>query len=420
MAHRLEPVRDAFARQAWVEAYQGLAVASREALDGPDLERLAVAAYLIGHDDESVLAWEDAHRWYLDAGEPAEAARCSFWLALALLLREQIAQAGGWLSRTASLAEAVEADCPATGYLLIPGLLGALSDGDATAARDMAVRATEIGKQFGDPDLLAFGTLGHGQALIALGDTTAGTARLDEVMLSVTAGEVGPITSGIVYCAVILECMKLFDLPRASEWTHALTNWCDAQPDLVPFRGQCLVHRSQLQQAAGEWMDASTTVASACQRLTDPPHPALGLAHYQGAELHRCSVRSTRQKSSIDRPAVAGISRCQDWPCSSWPAGMSTRRRPPFAGPSPRPRLAGTTSPAGGGGRHLPGGRGRRWFAQRRQRARRHRRPLGVGGARGDGNPGDRHRGAGRGRTAGRVDAPAGGGRRVAAVAHAV
>ena len=63
--------------------------------------------------------------------------------------------------------------------------------------------------------------------------------------------------------------------------------WCDAQPDLVPYRGQCLVHRSQLQQASGDWRDAITTIESACRRLTDPPHPALGLAYYQEAELHR-------------------------------------------------------------------------------------------------------------------------------------
>ena len=129
----------------------------------------------------------------------------------------------------------------------------ALESGDAAAARDLAVAATNVGRRFGDADLCAFGTLGHGQALIALDDTAGGTARLDEAMVSVTAGEVGPIATGIVYCAVILECMQLFDLQRATEWTEALRSWCDDQPDLVPYRGQCLVHRSQLMQASGDW-----------------------------------------------------------------------------------------------------------------------------------------------------------------------
>ena len=38
---------------------------------------------------------------------------------------------------------------------------------------------------------------------------------------------------------------------------------------------------------AGDWPTATTTVQAACLRLADPPHPALGLAHYQEAELHR-------------------------------------------------------------------------------------------------------------------------------------
>ena len=29
------------------------------------------------------------------------------------------------------------------------------------------------------------------------------------------------------------------------------------------------------------------TIEAACRRLADPPHPALGLAYYQAAELHR-------------------------------------------------------------------------------------------------------------------------------------
>jgi DNA-binding CsgD family transcriptional regulator len=107
--------------------------------------------------------------------------------------------------------------------------------------------------------------------------------------------------------------MRVFDLARASEWTRALTAWCDRQPDLVPYRGQCLVHRAQLQQAAGEWQDALVTIAAACRRLTDPPHPALGLAYYQAAEMHRLigafeeADREYRQASWAGYPPTPGL-----------------------------------------------------------------------------------------------------------------
>lgn len=284
----LEEARAAFSRQAWREAFEALSTEQGKAgLEAADCERLAVCAHLLGEDDASAAAWEAAHRAALDAEDHAGSARFTFWLAMSLMLRGQMAQAGGWLGRTERLIEESATECAASGYLLIPGLLGALEGGEPETARDLAVSATEIGARFGDSDLKALATLGHGQALIAMEETAAGTARLDEVMVSVTAREVGPITVGLVYCAVILECMQLFDFGRASEWTVALSTWCDEQPDLVPYRGQCLVHRSQLQQAAGDWPDATDSAAEACLRLADPPHPALGLAHYQQAELHR-------------------------------------------------------------------------------------------------------------------------------------
>ncbi len=288
MASALESARVAFARRAWGEAFAAFTeAASDKALAAKDHERRAISAYLIGADDYCAAAWEAAQRTALDAGDHAEAARYAFWLAFCFIMRGQMAHAGGWLGRAERLVADGKLDCEAAGYLLIPALLGALDAGEHEAARDLAVRATEIGRRFDDADLRAFGTLGHGQALLAIGDTTAGTAQLDEVMVSVTANEVGPITTGIVYCAVLLECMNLFDLPRASEWTEALSAWCDAQPDLVPYRGQCLVHRSQLQQATGDWPGATETAGAACARLNDPPHPALGMAHYQEAELQR-------------------------------------------------------------------------------------------------------------------------------------
>ncbi len=289
----------------WADWYRTLSAAPRESLDAADLERLAVASFLIGDDDLSDATWEAAHRRHLADGDPAEASRCSFWLALGLMLRGQTAHAGGWLGRSRAVID-TDSDCSAAGYLLIPTMLGALDAGDTASARDAAIRAAEIAERFADADLAALATLGHGQTLLALGDIDAGTARLDEAMLQVSTGDVGPIASGIVYCAVILECMQIFDLARAAEWTDALNDWCEAQPDLVPYRGQCLVHRSQMQLARGEWSAAVTTVESARDRLTDPPHPALGLAHYQVAELHRLTGEFDAAEREFRRASRAG------------------------------------------------------------------------------------------------------------------
>ncbi|MDH4143869.1 MAG: response regulator transcription factor [Acidimicrobiia bacterium] len=270
-----------------------------------DLATLAVAAYLIGDDDACADAWSSAYERYLDSGDRAEAALCSFWLALTLMLRGQMAHANGWLNRSnGAIGDHLE--CAASGYLLIPALLGALDSGEPAGAISLAEQANEIGARFDDPDLSALATLGHGQALIAQGDTDAGLGKLDEVMLSVEAGDVGPIASGLVYCAVILECMQVFDLARASEWTNALDGWCQAQPDLVPYRGQCLVHQSQLRQAAGEWPEAAAAIALACDRLSDPPHPALGLAYYQQAELLRMLGSVEAAADSFARASRAG------------------------------------------------------------------------------------------------------------------
>ncbi len=289
----------------WDEEFRSLSD-STEQLGASDWERLAVAGYMIGEDDRSAAAWEAAHHLYLDAGDGAKAARCAFWLAFGLMMRGHMARANGWLRRAQTIVEDGAIDCAAAGYVLIPALLGELEAGNPSSANDIAVEALSMGARLGDPDLRAFGTLGHGQALLALGQVEAGTAKLDEVMVSVTAGEVGPIASGIVYCAVILECVYLLDVARAAEWTAALSAWCDSQPDLVPYRGQCLVHRAQLQQAAGDWPEAAATADAACRRLADPPHPALGLAHYQQGELHRLRGAFDEAEASYRRANHAG------------------------------------------------------------------------------------------------------------------
>jgi ATP/maltotriose-dependent transcriptional regulator MalT len=303
--------REAFARRAWGDAH---ALLGRSAtLEVDDLERLAVAAHLVGRDDESAQAWRRAHLGWLRLGDPDRAVRCAFWLSLALLLRGEIAQAGGWLARAERLVEQAGRDCAGRGFLLVPLFLQALGDGEHTRAVALAEETVALAQRFDDKDLLALGMLGRGQASLALGETGRGTTLLDEVMVSVTTAEVSPVTAGIVYCAVIEAYMDVCDLRRAAEWTEALHDWCTAQPDLVPYRGQCLVHRSQVLQAQGAWAEAAIEAERARQRLSDPVHPALGLAFYQQGELHRlrgelaAAERAYRAASRQGREPVPGF-----------------------------------------------------------------------------------------------------------------
>jgi DNA-binding NarL/FixJ family response regulator len=284
----VQSAKDAFARHSWLEVYTLLSDAG-DGLDADELEMLAVAANLIGRDQDSIRAWERAHLDHLRAGRRDRAAQSACWAALGLLLRGEMAQAGGWMTRAERIVEELGPDVPvaARGMLLIPATLAALHGGDAETARELADQMIAIATAVDEPDLLAFGRLSAGQASLAAGDIAGSMRMFDEVMVSVTMGDVSPIPAGIIYCAVVDGCVEACDLRRAAEWTEALRRWCDDQPDLVPYRGQCMVHRSQVLLAQGCWVDATTEAELACQRLADPFHPALGLAHYQRGELHR-------------------------------------------------------------------------------------------------------------------------------------
>jgi DNA-binding CsgD family transcriptional regulator len=288
-ADALDQGRRSFARQAWGDAYAQLSAADRQApLEPEDLERLATAAYLVGRDDDGADVGTRAHHEFLRRGEVERAVRCAFWLAYGFLERGDQARGGGWLARGRRLLDDAQLDCVEQGYLLFPGALQALVEGDTATAGAGFDEATRIGGRFGDPDLLALGRLGLGGARLAQGETTAGVALLDEAMIAVEAGEVSPTVAGIVYCAVIEACQEIYDLRRAQQWTASLTRWCATQPDLVPYRGQCLVHRSEVMALHGAWPDAMDEARRAAKRLTAPPgQPAAGLAFYQQGELHR-------------------------------------------------------------------------------------------------------------------------------------
>ncbi len=283
--NQLERGREAFKRGRWGDAYAALSASHRESpLPPEDLERLATAAHLTGRDQESDEVMARAHHEWLRAGNPPAAARCACWLGIEFFLRGEDARSSGWLARAQRLLDECDPDCAAHGLVLVPIARGTLEH-DPVAAHEMSAQAAEIGGRLHEADVLNLGRLGRGQALIRMGRTAEGVALLDEAMVAVTAEEVSARAAGIVYCAVLAECRNTFDLRRARQWTAALTSWCDSQPDLVPYRGQCQLHRAELMQLQGDWPDAIGEAQRAQLRLEG--HPAAAMAYYQLAELHR-------------------------------------------------------------------------------------------------------------------------------------
>jgi DNA-binding CsgD family transcriptional regulator len=256
--------------------------------DPEDLERSATAAHLAGNAAKSEEHLARAHEAYLSRGNVPHAARCAFWLGFRLLNNGEMARGGGWLARAQRLLDETQLDCIERGYLLIPTGIRSIMAGDTATAFATFSKAGEIGKQFGDRDLITFARHGQGRTLIRMGRAAEGVALLDEAMVAVTAGEISPVVAGDIYCSVIEACHEIFDLRRAHEWTTALERWCASQPNAVPYRGQCLVRRAEVMQLRGAWPDAIEEAKQACDYLLQPPpRRAVGAAYYQRGELQR-------------------------------------------------------------------------------------------------------------------------------------
>jgi len=120
VADRHKRARDFFARRIWGDAFAELSAVHREGpLDVEDLERLAVAAYMVGRDDDCENTWMDAHREWLRRGESERAARCAFWHALGLFFRGDLAPAMGWVARGRRILEDGRDDSVEQAWLLM-------------------------------------------------------------------------------------------------------------------------------------------------------------------------------------------------------------------------------------------------------------------------------------------------------------
>src|ERR1041384_8200634 len=239
MGDALQRGRAAYERQAWSDAYAALAEADTATpLDASDLDRLAPPAHLIGLDEASATARGRAYEPPLHAGDRVRAAASA--IGRIFLLgdqRNREAEMGGWIARAERLLDEHGEECAERGFLLCFHARRKAGEGAFDGAREFAARAVTLGERFGNPDVTSLARHIEGRTMLRQQRTAAGFACLDEVMVAIATGEVGPLVTGIVYCSALSACHDVFDLRRAQEWTTSLSGWCAAHPARVPLPG---------------------------------------------------------------------------------------------------------------------------------------------------------------------------------------
>jgi ATP/maltotriose-dependent transcriptional regulator MalT len=284
----LERARAAYAERSWLGACEAFTRADKaEPLAPEDLERLATSLLMLARDDEAVGTLERTHLVYVERGETLRAARSATWIGMNLAYSGQIGPATGWLGRAHRLLETWPEQTAEHGLLMLPGVFRHEATGDFEEAAAVAREAAEVGERFGDLDLFALALHAEGHMLVKAGRVSEGLALLDESMVLVTTHALWPFVVGIVYCGVILACSEAFEVPRARQWTQALSQWNEEQPELVAFTGRCRVHRAEILQLGGSWGDAFEEARLAGMRFLETENPAAGVAYYRQAELLR-------------------------------------------------------------------------------------------------------------------------------------
>ena len=280
--------RQAYEERAWATAYQRLSAVDLGTLDDEDCSALGTAAYLAGDRDAAARAFEESYRRHEDAGATLSAVRDTFWLGFLYSTSGNVTVGSGWTARGARLLQGVDPDAVEHGYLLVHEMHRHLGTGDFPAALVAAIGIEETGRRCRDPDLTSVGMSSHGRLLIYAGQVREGLAMLDEAMVGLADPHISPILAGQSYCSMVEACQEIADYRRMAEWTTSLTRWCRMQPEIVPFTGQCAVHRAQIMRSQGALSEALEELALALTRYAEEgTTPAAGLVHYERGEVLR-------------------------------------------------------------------------------------------------------------------------------------
>ncbi|WP_345799860.1 response regulator transcription factor [Microbacterium sp. AZCO] len=309
----------------WAARFRVLQASS--APTASELDDLGTAAWFLGRIDACEQAWSAAYDAYLREGLTDAAIRCAFWVGYTLEENGLAVKGPAWMARLMELCgrRAAEGGAEAAAVAATCQAAAAWGAGRIDDAVQLGERAVALARDAGSSDVEVLATMGLARALVQSGSFERGFDLMDALMLSIANGGVSDRVAGPVYCAVIASCLDRWDIARASAWTRDLNDWCDAQRGLVPFRGECSVHRATVLGIGGEWQEAADVLADVAERERRPA--TLENVLYELAELHRRAGEAQlaedgfRRAAALGREVQPGLGRLR------WDAGrLSTAR----------------------------------------------------------------------------------------------
>jgi LuxR family maltose regulon positive regulatory protein len=264
-------------------------------------EGLSWAAWWLDDGDVVFASRERAYSLYRRAGDAASAARMATWLACDQLdFHGAWAVASGWLRRAQRLLDPLEPG-PDHGWLaFFEGYL-AQQGGETDAAAELAVRATELGRRFGAPDLEMLGLALEGITLVSRARVEEGMRCLDEATAAALEGEAKvPISGAWAFCFLVNACIAVGDYERAFEWTDRVADFAERYGSryMLAF---CRAEYGAVHVWRGRWAEAEELLeASVEDFLQSRPawvaSPLVGLA-----ELRRRQGRDEEAVLLLDQ-----------------------------------------------------------------------------------------------------------------------
>jgi class 3 adenylate cyclase len=191
--------------------------------------------------------------------------------------------AKAWLHRAEHLLEG-EPEAVAHGYLEIAHRELDFDRGNLEGALAHLDRAQEIASRLDDADLPVWVAISRAEVLGTSGRLDEAFGLMEGAAAVAVGGELGPFTTGAVFCAVMSVCRETADYRRGTEWAEVSKRWCERQ-DISGFPGICRVHRAEFMRLTGAWADAASEAERASDEL-QRFHPAMaGEAFHELGEI---------------------------------------------------------------------------------------------------------------------------------------